>query len=384
MKAKFPLAIGIIISQIFISSLLIKVSAITANLRGTLPSIASEASGLDFSGVTDFWTHNDGGTNKIYRVSNTGSLKQSLTISDATNTDWEDITHNSDRTFMYIGDFGNNYFDRRNLKIYRIPYPTSSTSSVTASAINFTYPDQKKFPSSWKNFDVEAFFHENGKLFLFTKGDGSAIGYTKLYSVPDNPGTYTATLIDSFYVNTRITGAAISPDSKSVILISNTKIFLFRNFSGTNIFHGACSRISISGSWTQKEGVSFYSNNIIYLVDEGSPGSNHIYMIDLSAYIITPRLASSVEVSTPSNTKFDISVFPNPANSFVNIQPNESLTTAEIEIINLSGQVVDHRTIENPEEKIRIETDEFKPGAYVLLIVGENIKRSSLRFTVIH
>src|SRR5205085_1424476 len=103
-----------------------------------------------------YWTLDDaGGSNKIFRVNATAALRQTVTITGATNSDWEDLTHNTTRTKMYIGDFGNNYFDRRNIKIYKVPYPTSSTTTLIPSVINFSYPDQKKFPSPWKNFDVE-------------------------------------------------------------------------------------------------------------------------------------------------------------------------------------------------------------------------------------
>ena len=64
----------------------------------------------------------------------------------------------------------------------------------------------------WMNFDAEGFFQRNGLLYIFSKSDGSAVGYTKLYTIPDQPGTYTATLIDSFYTNDRITSADINSD----------------------------------------------------------------------------------------------------------------------------------------------------------------------------
>ena len=384
MRAKKIFIIGITMSLILLSSLISKISAITAIIRGTLPSTVSEASGLDFTGDSDFWTHNDGGSNKIYRISKSGSLKQTLTISGAANTDWEDLTHNSTRSRMYIGDFGNNNFDRRNLKIYKISYPTSSTTSITASSINFSYPDQNKFPSKWKNFDVEGFFHVNGKLCLFTKGEGSAIGYTKLYTVPDDAGTYVATLVDSFYVNSRITGASISPDGLTAVLISNTNIFLFQDFAGSNIFSGQRTKISISGSWTQKEGVSYYSNSVIYIVDEGSPGSNKIYSVDLTSYISHLRLSSPIEEETLIEEKPTVSVFPNPANSFVFIQTGEVYDHVELMISDLSGVIISRMVFDNPDEKIRLETDALKPGIYTLRIVGDNRKEMSTRLSIMN
>jgi hypothetical protein len=373
---------GIIMSVLSLVFFTLKSNAITASVKCTLPSALHEASGIDYNG-TDFWTHNDNGSNKIFRISTTGSLRQTLTITGATNRNWEDITHNATHTMMYIGDFGNNNFDRTNLRIYKIATPSSTATSTTCSVINFRYPDQHQFPAKWKNFDAEAFFHHNNKLYIFTKGDGNATGYTKLYTVPDASGTYVATLVDSFEVNSRITGAAISSDEKSVTLISNTKIFLFRDFTGTNIFNGRFTMIPIAGSWTQKEGVSFKTGTTIYMVDEGSPG--HLYSVDLSSYISPiQRLESPEDNATPEDNKFTISAFPNPANSVVNIQPEEKFSSIEILITNLSGQIVRRELLDNPAEIIQIQTEDLTQGIYVIRIVGDNKKESTSRLSVVH
>jgi hypothetical protein len=381
MKLK-SLALGIVI--ILLLSTNQNSFAISATIRGNLPSVLPEASGVDFNGDNCFWSHNDrGGSNKIYRVSNTGTLKQTVVINGATNYDWEDITHNASRTTMYIGDFGNNYFDRKNLKIYKFAYPTSTTTSVTASVINFSYPDQRKFPSPWKNFDAEAFFHYNNKLYIFTKGDGTAIGYTKLYTVPDAPGTYIATLIDSFHVNSRVTSAAISPDEKSVVLITNTLVFLFKGFSGSNIFNGQCTKISIAGSWTQKEGVTFSTSSYIYLVDEGSP--SRLYTIDLASYMAPPARLASEETSTDIiDSKLKVSAFPNPANSSLTFQTGEKFEKVELIITDLSGQIVKQEIFMNPDDKIQIDSDNMKSGMYAVRIIGDNRKDATLMVSIIH
>ena len=386
MKVKSLLLIlGIIYSQFILSSFQMMTFAISATVRGDLPGSLSESSSLDFDGEKDFWSNNDaGGSNKIYRIGKTGGLKQSITISGSTNYDWEDLTHDASRTHMFIGDFGNNYYTRQNLRIYRIPYPTSETgSTVTPSIIKFSYPDQKKFPSPWKNFDAEGFFSLNNKLYLFTKAEGSAIKYTKMYRLPDKPGTYVATLIDSFYVNSRITGAAISPDGKSAVLISNTQIFLFRNFIDDNIFTGQFYKIPIAGSWTQKEGVSFYSNSLIYISEEGSPGQNHLYTVDLTPYIITPRLAAPPKIEE-SNLNIKISAYPNPSNTFVFLHNDEVFSHAEVEITNLIGQVVNHFVFENPDQNIRLETEYLPAGIYSIKMIADYRKQMSVLISVAH
>ncbi len=359
--------------------------AITATVRGTLPSSISESSSLDFDGENDFWSNNDaGGNNKIYKIGKTGTLKQSITLSGAANYDWEDITHDASRSHMFIGDFGNNYSSRQNLRIYKIPYPSSETeSTVTPSIIKFSYPDQHKFPAPWKNFDAEGFFSLNKKLYLFTKGDGSATKYTKMYRLPDEPGTYVATLVDSFYVNGRITGAAISPDGKSAVLISNTQIYLFRNFIDNNIFTGQFYKIPIAGAWTQKEGVSFYSNSLIYISEEGVPGHNHLYSVDLTPFIITPRLAAPSEIEE-SNFTDKISAYPNPANTFVFLHNDAIFSHAELEITNLTGQVVNHLVFENPDQNIRLETDLLPNGIYSVKMIADHKKQMAVLISVLH
>ena len=219
-------------------SLLAGAYSITPTLVAALPATLVECSGLDYTGNNAYWSHNDGyGDNHIYKLNNSGSITRTITVNNAINYDWEDLTHDFNRNYLYIGDFGNNACDRTNLHIYRINHPKNfSGSSVTADVINFTYPDQTQFPSPWMNFDAEGFFHHNGLLYIFSKADGSAIGYTKLYTIPDQPGTYVATLVDSFYTNDRITSADINSDASAVIISSNSHIHIFSGWSGVDIF----------------------------------------------------------------------------------------------------------------------------------------------------
>src|SRR5256885_16016558 len=98
--------------------------SVSANSMGSLPHILYESSGVDFTGGTHFWSHNDTqGDNNLYRIANDGSLTKTITVVNAHNKNWEDLTHDASRTYMYIGDFGNNNCDRTNLRVYRIPYP---------------------------------------------------------------------------------------------------------------------------------------------------------------------------------------------------------------------------------------------------------------------
>jgi hypothetical protein len=142
-----------------------------------LPTALNESSGLAYTDGK-LWTFNDSGNSAtLYRISESnGSIAQTVTVSNATNVDWEDIT--ADANYLYIGDFGNNTNgNRTDLKIYRISKAAIGNAaivSVMADVINFTYSDQDQtnLPPTGNNnteFDCEAFFIKDNHLHLFSK-----------------------------------------------------------------------------------------------------------------------------------------------------------------------------------------------------------------------
>lgn len=251
---------------------------VTLRLIHSLPSSIPESSGITTLNNNSVWSHNDAtNPNELYELDTLGNLLRTISITNAVNTDWEEVCQDDSGNF-YIGDFGNNNNNRTDLKILIIPNPSTFTvDSVTPQVINFTYADQYAFPpqDSLKNFDMEAMFFLDDTLFLFSKNRTIPYnGYTKMYKIPALAGNYVAQLADSFYtgagsfVSNSITAAAISPDKSKMILISNTKGWLFNNYAGNDFFAGTVYPFSFSGSFTQKEGVTFVSNNECYFTDE--------------------------------------------------------------------------------------------------------------------
>ena len=75
-----------------------------------------ETSGLEVYGV-NLITHNDSGDKpKLYIFNPRGKLIKSVRFHDIKNKDWEDIA--ADEDHYYIADTGNNFGNRKNLKIY--------------------------------------------------------------------------------------------------------------------------------------------------------------------------------------------------------------------------------------------------------------------------
>ncbi|MBW8050776.1 MAG: hypothetical protein FVQ77_10670 [Cytophagales bacterium] len=212
-------------------------------------------------GGASLWTHNDGGgKNVLLKIDMKGKTQEVIAIPNTTNIDWEDLAKD-DNGYIYIGDFGNNNNQRKNLRIYKFKeiQPGQQLSNLKVDTISFYYADQKTFPpqKKFRNYDCEAFFWHRQKLFLFTKNRGNK--YVKMYVLPDKPGFYIAELIDSIHINTMITAADISPDGKLVALLGYGKIYLFDVENEKSVFDCKhyCFKIPKGG---QAEGLVFIND----------------------------------------------------------------------------------------------------------------------------
>jgi hypothetical protein len=178
-----------------------------------LSDIIEETSGLEI--VDDMLvTHNDsGGKASLYYLSKKGKIIKKRKIKSATNTDWEDMTR--DEKYIYISDMGNNYNNRKDLKIYKLPI--DQTSKEKTKIISFNYPEQKSFKINKKTvYDAEGLISIDDKLIIFTKNRAKKI--TELYLIPKEPGNYNATKIGTLKVNSII---KILCSPKNTCLVTN-------------------------------------------------------------------------------------------------------------------------------------------------------------------
>lgn len=128
-----------------------------------------ETSGLNFLNGKLYTFNDSGNTPELFEIDKTsGSILNVLKIK-AKNKDWEALTN--DGANFYIGDFGNNIGTRKDLEIYKVPFPNDSLKNDSVRTISFYYPEQKEFiPKNTNNdFDAEAMIYLNGKLHIFTK-----------------------------------------------------------------------------------------------------------------------------------------------------------------------------------------------------------------------
>ena len=185
-----------------------------------LPHKINETSALLFLNG-HLWTLNDSRNQpEIYCIDSTnGSVLRTVVISNAVNTDWESMAQ--DDSNVYIGDFGNNAGDRKDLQILKIKKNellNPANDSVKAGYIYFSYPDQINFARALNknNFDCEAFFCHNDSLHLFSKNWSDL--NSKHYVLPVDTGHYIARLTERFNVDGLITDASINAKGNIVLL----------------------------------------------------------------------------------------------------------------------------------------------------------------------
>ncbi|MBL4605648.1 MAG: SdiA-regulated domain-containing protein [Flavobacteriaceae bacterium] len=267
-------------------------------LKADLPKILEEVSGIQYDKSRDaFWMINDSGNKpSVYLVSEKGVILRELKIKTR-NTDWEDITMDAEGN-LYVGDFGNNANDRKNLHILKIKKEDlESDEIIEVEKIYFSFPEQKKFPPKKKKryYDVEAFFAWKGSFYLFTKSRvPNEIGRTFLYRVTNiqdyipakTYGTFEAELISDFTTcpekNCWITSADISKDGKKVVLLNHKSAWVFTNFTGDNFFSGNHKEYPF-GHESQKESITFKNPTTVYVADEenGMSGRNlYLFRLD--------------------------------------------------------------------------------------------------------
>jgi hypothetical protein len=151
-----------------------------------LPSELSEISGLEKLSDSLLIAINDGGNEPfLYLLNSRGQIMRKIRVSNAKNIDWEALA--IDENYLYIGDFGNNMNERKDLCIYRVDRNDITTlNEVTAEKMSISYNEQKEFPPNdhERYFDAEAMTYFEGQLWIFTKNSTKPFdGLSLIYMV---------------------------------------------------------------------------------------------------------------------------------------------------------------------------------------------------------
>lgn len=291
-KKMFPKALPFFLSFFILSFCSSAVSDDDFTEVFTMPKKIKESSAIEITSQSELiWTVEDSGNKpELFGLDKQGKIIQQISIENTKNNDWEDLTSDNEGN-LYIGDFGNNDNERTDLSIYKISATDlTKNQAIPVRTISFYYPEQKSFPpkKSERNFDVESFFIFQNNFYLFTKNRSSKFdGTTHLYRVPNASGNHKATLIASFktcekFSSCAITSADMSPSGKTIALLSSDQVWLFTNFTGDSFFKGTMQNISLP-TLTQKEGICFINESILYITDEKDKHTGgKLYQLNLS------------------------------------------------------------------------------------------------------
>lgn len=226
---------------------------------GRMLTCINESSGLTQAWQDDYyWTINDGGGNtELYMINEKGRVFDTLFVNDSKNIDWEDLAKDN-KGNIYVGDFGNNNQNRKDLTIYK--FKNGKTEKIT-----FHYANQDRFPAKQKIFDCEAFFWFDGNLYLFSK-DWTKKHQTQLYVLPDKAGDYALLPEESIFLKSPITAADVSPDGKEFALLSYGKVFIFEIVDNKINFSKPKSCIKIGRN--QMEALAYINDTDFVMTNE--------------------------------------------------------------------------------------------------------------------
>lgn len=359
-----------LITTLFLS---INMFAQIANLteKYTMDTSVQETSGLIFHNGK-LITHNDsGGTAQLFEmdtISNT--ITRTITISNATNIDWEDIAQDND--YIYIGDFGNNNGTRTDLKIYRVPKSEyDANTTVAAEVINFSYDDQTTFTSdSDTNFDAEAMIVKGDNILIFSKNHGDY--QCNLYILPKTIGTHTAVNSSTYNVSGMITGADYNAASEQIFLTgyqvtsatSGTPFITYlADYTGDTVFGGTVTRTDILDAGSQVEAIAFASNERLFISREhvSTTYGGTTYDFPQKLYGFNSEYTTA---AVGEQKLTNVAIYPNPAKTNFTIKLNNP-NSGTYKIINQLGQVIQNANFENSHT---IPVSITKKGMYFVVI----------------
>jgi hypothetical protein len=231
---------------------------------GSLKGVVPESSGLAAAPTAEhYYSFGDDGNRPIlYEITGAGEGVGKLDV-PADNTDWESLSRDGQGNY-YIGDCGNNESTRHDLRIYKFR-PDAPTKVGT---IAFQYPDQNEFPPKKKqrNFDCEASLWHDGRVWLFTKDRGQS-STSNVYSVPDQPGDYTAKKVTALAIPGQVTDAALRADGRRLVLLGRGELFILDGNSWDDILKATPRQVSLEGAG-QTEGAVFKDDKTLLISTE--------------------------------------------------------------------------------------------------------------------
>ena len=203
-----------------------------------LPELSGLAASRRWPGI--YWAHNDSGDGpRLFAFNRRGQVIARIEVEGADAIDWEDIAlyERDGRSWLAVGDIGDNLAFRNTATIYLMPEPELDASRVKPlRRIDFRYPDG---PRDAEGLAVDA---EGGHILVMEKG-APRVGFYRLPLDP-GPGVQTAERLATVQLpvpgklppaaplaaprgRVSVTAMDLSRDGLRLAMISYSRLFCF-------------------------------------------------------------------------------------------------------------------------------------------------------------
>lgn len=203
-------------------------------MRAAVPELSGLVKSRSLPSV--FWAHGDSGNAaELYAIDGQGHTLGRYEI-DARNDDWEDIAIDN-AGHLYLGDIGDNFGMREELRVLVIDEPKKITKGGTLEVgitQRFRYPDVAE--GTPKRLDAESLFFAAGRLYLLSKERFSTRG--ALFRFPEqlrSDKQITLERVDSVELRVKptqggapATAADVSRDESRVAITAYKHFYVFR------------------------------------------------------------------------------------------------------------------------------------------------------------
>src|SRR5688572_16626941 len=191
---------------------------------GTVDHFAiSEGSGLTASQryPGTFWTHNDGGYQFLFAITQTGEMQGAFQVVGANLIDWEAIASDNSGN-LYLADIGGDGIQRTHVAVHRVREPRPSDRYGN---VEVTRTWLLRFPALKE--DCESFFVHGEHGYLITRPRTN--DQVTMYRYPLSSRNESTLLeeVTKINVNASVTDASISPDGQRLGVLTSEGAHLY-------------------------------------------------------------------------------------------------------------------------------------------------------------
>lgn len=347
--------------------------SVQAQVVGTLDPLLDNTSSL-FYWEGDLWTCNDHGEVVFHALdTTTGAILRSV-ATGVMPSDMEEVAQ--DDAYFYLGDFGNNHeLLRTDLRVLRFLKSDLLAGRIRPDTIAFVYEGYdpsvvkgKGVPTT--DFDCEAMVAGTDSLYLFSKQWGSY--QTVCYTLPKQPGTYTAYGRDTLDVQGMVTGACLMPGARMLALcgyniICQPFVWLMYGYENNRFFGGGQLRIDLdNGIGLQVESIATADGRHFFLTNEhfsrmGFDRPAQLLSLDLTDIITQLAVSDTGGVGLPVLEEPEQwGLQPNPTTGVVEID-REGVEL--VEVMDAAG-----RLMMSSQRGRQVDISGLPGGAYVVCV----------------